>query len=304
MVSPEQYMGVLGTLLLLWSTHAVIAAAMAAPVLFLGRKRIDWANWELLALIIPFCVWVVLMLSPLSIGRKPTNLVEPLFVSFAMPVVALLRVAAGRGFSERVQAASLIALLCGVALTAFFIVPMFKPTTRRGLTSFDSRIIDAHEQRYMRSCIPSSVEMVLKLMGRVPPSYYALQKAWKNKADGSFHDFDGKTFEGVTFHQQFRLARNSAFPLSSLFETIERELKAGRFVIVGLPRGSDFHNWVIYDEDLEGDFLAVSKFGPWTIERRHVKKAIARMHGTDIGTYEANIGTNPAQRQPPHTMNR
>jgi hypothetical protein len=51
-------MGVLGTLLLLWSMHAVPGAAMAAPVLFLGRKRVGWANWELLALIIRFaCGW-------------------------------------------------------------------------------------------------------------------------------------------------------------------------------------------------------------------------------------------------------
>ena len=291
-------MGVLGTLLLLWSMHAVPGAAMAAPVLFLGRKRVGWANWELLALIIPFCVWVVLMLSPLSIGRNPTNLVEPLFISFAMPLVALVRVAAGRRFSERVQAASLLTILCGVALTAFFIVPVFKPDLRRGLTSFDRRIIDAHKQRYMMSCIPSSVEMVLKLMGRVPRSYYRLQTAWKNKADGSFHDFDGKTFEGVTFYQKFTQPHGSQFPLSSLFGTIDRELKAGRYVIVGLARGSDVHDWVIYDEAPDGDFLAVSKFGPWTIEKKHVKKAITRMQGTDIGTYEVTPGTPDGGRLP------
>ena len=279
-------MGIL-LLFLLWSIHAVIGAALAAPIVFLGRKRAGWARWELLTLIIPFCFWVLLMVSPLSAGRRNlTSLAEPIFISLALPVLALLRVAAGRRFSERLYFASSIAVLSGIVITAFFTVPLRGAPAGRGLTKFDRRVIDAHEQRYAMSCIPSSVEMVLKLMGRVPRSYYGLQNAWKNKADGSFHDFDGKTFEGVTFHQQFCMARDSAFPLARLFETIDRELNAGRFVIVGLAAGNDFHNWVIYDEDADGEFLAVSKFGKWTIQQRHVKKAITQMHGTDIGTYD------------------
>jgi hypothetical protein len=43
---------------------------------------------------------------------------------------------------------------------------------------------------------------------------------------------------------------------------------------------------VIYDEDAEGDFLAVSKVGAKTIEDKHVKKTITRMKGTDILTFE------------------
>jgi hypothetical protein len=161
--------------------------------------------------------------------------------------------------------------------------------SRRGLTRFDRRIIDAHQQRYSMSCIPSSVEMVLKLLGRVPASYYDQQTAWKEKADGSFHDFDGKLIAGVTFHQQFTMARNSEFPLAELFARIDHELQAGRFVIVGLASpGGGWHNWVIYDEDTGGEFLAISKSDKWkTVEERHVKQVVAKMQGTDIGTYEA-----------------
>jgi hypothetical protein len=131
-----------------------------------------------------------------------------------------------------------------------------------------------------------SIEMVLKLLERVPASYYDLQNPWKEKADGNFRDFNGKTIEGVTFHQQFDLRRNDQFPLAKLFETIDRELKAGRFVIVSLTSGSGWHMYVIYDEDAEGDFLAVSKVGARTIEDKHVKKTITRMKGTDILTFE------------------
>ncbi len=154
------------------------------------------------------------------------------------------------------------------------------------LTRFDRKIVDAHEQRFGMSCIPMSIEMVLKLSGRVPADYYELQNPWKEKADGNFRNFDGKTINGITFHQKFDLERNDKFPLTKLFETIHQELKAGRFVIVSLTSGSGWHMYVIYDEDADGDFLAVSKIGAKTIEAKQVKKIITKMKGTDIMTYE------------------
>jgi hypothetical protein len=128
--------------------------------------------------------------------------------------------------------------------------------------------------------------MVLKLLGRVPDSYYDQQMTWKNKRNGSFRNYDGKIVEGMTFHLQFMLPRNSDFPIGELFDTIHRELVASRFVIIGLASGGGWHSWVIYDEDMNGEFLAVSKYGAKTIQERHVKEVIRRMKGTDIGTYE------------------
>jgi len=113
-----------GTLFLVWSAHAVIGCALAGPILYLGRKRAGWANWELLALVIPFCVWAVLMLSPLSAGKKSlANIGEPVYISFAMPVLALLRVAISRRLSETIYAASFVTLLSAVAIAVFFMVP-------------------------------------------------------------------------------------------------------------------------------------------------------------------------------------
>jgi len=272
----------------LWLIHALVGAALAAPVLFLGRKRVGWAGWQWLTLVIPFFLWTLLMISPFTSGRGSLLCIgEPILISLALPILAIVRIRIGRSRSERLQSASFLAVLCGIVVTAFFAVPLWGVSAGLGLTKFDRRIIDAHGQRYPMSCIPSSVEMVLKLTGRVPQSYYGLQNSWKNKADGSFHDFDGKTIAGVTFRQQFCMARNSAFPLAQLFDTIDHELKAGRFVIVGLASGHDFHNWVIYDEGTDGEFLAASKAGPWTIQENHVKKVITLMQGTDIGTYDS-----------------
>lgn len=154
------------------------------------------------------------------------------------------------------------------------------------LTAFNRQIINGHKQRYDMSCIPSSLEMVLKLLGREPESYYDLQDAWKNKSDGTFGDFEIKTIKGVTFHRQFGMPRGGQFPLSDLFATIDRELKAGRYVIVSLTSNPGWHMYVIYYEDGDGDVLAVSKIRKETIAADHVKKIIKGMNGTDIMTYE------------------
>lgn len=158
---------------------------------------------------------------------------------------------------------------------------------RKSLTPFKRQVVDDHEQRYGMSCIPMSIEMVLKLLGRVPAPYYELQDAWKEKADGSFSDFDGKTISGMTFRKQFGMPRGSEFPTEKLFATIDSELKAGRFVIVSLASSTaSWHMYVIYDEDADGDFIAVSKVGTKTIETRKIKETLRKMKGTDILTYE------------------
>ena len=115
----------MGTIFLLWIVQAVAGAALSAPVLYLGRGRVSWAHWEFFALIIPFCVWLLLMLSPLSAGRKSlANIGEPIYISFAMPIAALLRVGIGRTVPERICAVGLIGALCVVAAVVFFAVPL------------------------------------------------------------------------------------------------------------------------------------------------------------------------------------
>src|SRR5208282_2939053 len=100
---------------------------------------------------------------------------------------------------------------------------------------FDMQIADKHRQLYGMSCIPMSIELVLKLSGRVPSGFYGLQEAWKNKSNGNFRDFDGRTIEGIALHKRFGMARGARFPIARLFNTIDRELKSGRYVVVSLP---------------------------------------------------------------------
>jgi hypothetical protein len=196
------------------------------------------------------------------------------------------------GFSMRKLGTSLLIVLLLSSLvtgTGKAEVKNKERLPKTSLTKLDRRIVDAHRQLHSMSCIPMAIEMVLKLLGRAPLSYYDLQEAWKEKADGSFSNFNGRTIKGVTFHQQFGLPRNDQFPLARLFATIDRELKAGRYVIISLVASSGgWHMFVIYDEDADGDFVAVSKTGTRTIEAKHIKSVIKKMKGTDILTYKVS----------------
>lgn len=151
--------------------------------------------------------------------------------------------------------------------------------------------LEAHKQIYPVSCIPMTVELVLKQLDRVRHDCFDLQHEWRNKTNGSFGSFDGVTLRGVTFHARFCLDRNDQFPLADLFTAIEAELHAGRFVIISLAVAGGWHMHVIYDQDADGDFLAVTKNGFGQTEYvESIKRIVTEMKGTDILVYD------PAER--------
>ena len=112
----------------LWQIHLGIAVGLCVPIVLLGRKRAHWRPWELLAVVLPFSVWVLLMVSPLSIGRKGSgNLVEPFYLALGVPIAAIVRVWTGPRLLRPAQINLLIAALLGALCTAgaavFFLVP-------------------------------------------------------------------------------------------------------------------------------------------------------------------------------------
>jgi|GEM_PF-564928 hypothetical protein len=148
-----------------------------------------------------------------------------------------------------------------------------------------NKFINPHNQLFPNSCIPSSIEMVLKLTGRVDPQYYDLQNQWKNRRDGDGRDFDGKTIKGLTFKAHHcPPQRGPDFPLQELFDKIDSELRAGRYIIVSLEvENIHWHNYIIYES--EGDeYLAVTK-GRDPEQISDVKSRIRQMQGTDIITF-------------------
>ncbi|MBK5721407.1 hypothetical protein JGH11_11030 [Dysgonomonas sp. Marseille-P4677] len=149
---------------------------------------------------------------------------------------------------------------------------------------FDS-VVNNHNQIFESSCIPSTIEIVLKYCKVVDFDFYDLQNEWKNKTDGSFRDFDKKELYGVTFIHKFDLPRDANFPIDSLFQTIENELKSEKKVIISLPSNMGWHMFVIYKQTLDGEFVSYSKQWSHTLILRNTKEIVRKVNGTDIMTY-------------------
>jgi hypothetical protein len=118
-------MSTIPLLLVAWLVQAIAAAVVLTPVVFLARKRVHWRSWELLSLVIPFCIWAVLLYSPLSTGWKSlANLVvEPAILGLALGVVALVRVGMSRRMSEETAALVGHFGMWVVAAVIFWVVP-------------------------------------------------------------------------------------------------------------------------------------------------------------------------------------
>lgn len=160
---------------------------------------------------------------------------------------------------------------------------------------FFDTVVNNHNQIFQMSCIPSAVEMVLKYYNVVNFDFYDLQNDWQNKADGSFHNFDNKKLYGITFSQKFVLPRDATFPIDSLFQTIENELKSGRKVIISLPADTGWHMFVISKQAPDGDFVSYSKLGNHTLILRNTKEIVKQSNGTEIMTYSTSPGLHPPQ---------
>ena len=107
--------------LLLWLFQAIVAAVALTPVLLLARKRVHWHSWELLSLVIPFCIWGFLLLAT----WKPLAnvIIEPGILGLMLGLGALARVGMSRRMSE--EMAGLVALfgMWVVAGLIFWAVP-------------------------------------------------------------------------------------------------------------------------------------------------------------------------------------
>ncbi len=149
----------------------------------------------------------------------------------------------------------------------------------------DENVLAEHKQLSLYSCIPMAVEFVLKLLEKLPREDFRLQKAWNDRKDGSFSDFDGWKFDDIKFTRRFPQPRDDSFPLDGLFSTIENELASGRYVIVSLGVPPHYHNYVIYNRLPNGEFDAVTK-GQNPEQINDVRARVSNMKGTDILTYE------------------
>ena len=154
-------------------------------------------------------------------------------------------------------------------------------------------IIDQHDQIADYSCVPSSVEMALKLLKKVPLDFYEFQKRCDPNG-GCFTDFDGKTISGVTFHRINLADRGVKFPFKRLFDIIDQEIEADRYVMVALvgmsKKGRCYHGYVIFGKDrANNDYYSVTKASSndryVTQFDGNIKNRIIETQGTDILIY-------------------
>ena len=111
--------------LLAWGIHAVVGLVVATPVVFFARKRVRWHTWELLSLVVPFCVWMVVAIAGLFTGSKSlSNLaIEPRILGLALGAGALARAVMSRRVPEKRAAIGTLAGICVVALGVALVVP-------------------------------------------------------------------------------------------------------------------------------------------------------------------------------------
>jgi hypothetical protein len=113
----------MGLIANLWFMHAFVATLLTAPAVFIARSRVNWRAWELLALVLPFCCWLALLVygnSPKSLS----NISEVFLLSFAIFIAGLVRVAMARRFPQTLVAAGLLLALCATATGIYFLTPL------------------------------------------------------------------------------------------------------------------------------------------------------------------------------------
>jgi len=95
----------------------------ASPVLFFGRHRAHWERRDLLGLILPFLVWLSLMLTPWVRGKTSGNaLAEGLWLSVALVIAACVRVWMSNSPERRGYFWPLLFAVCLVGPTAFAVM--------------------------------------------------------------------------------------------------------------------------------------------------------------------------------------
>ena len=172
-----------------------------------------------------------------------------------------------------------------VLMSTSFVFHSKAQTQKDDNLEFFDTVINNHNQLFQMSCIPSAVEMILKYYKVVDFNFYDLQIKWQNKADGSFRDFDKMELYGITFSQKFNLPRDESFPVDSLFQAIENELKSGKKVIIALQVETGWSIFVVYKQTPDGEFVSYNKLGSHTTILRNTKEIVKKSNGTEIMTY-------------------
>ncbi|MEI7663987.1 MAG: hypothetical protein WCK34_17405 [Bacteroidota bacterium] len=163
--------------------------------------------------------------------------------------------------------------------------------------------IKGHCQKTQTSCVPMSVECVLKLLKLMSIDDFSLQDdPGKSGTSDWVRGFLYPSSDPkVVFSREF-LLKDSGFRedrgahfmkdyFEPLFETIDKELADGRYVIISLKSGSNTtHNEVIFNKVNDHAYETLSFYhgnpDPVTYPAQDLRQRVTEMEGTDILTYK------------------
>ncbi len=121
----------------------------------------------------------------------------------------------------------------------------------------NDEILKIHEQKYPWSCVPSAVEMVLKLHGIIEPNDFYLQKRFSEESIGGGHivDFFNQDNKIIKFYQKVY------DDIDEYFKVIKEELLTNhKYVIIPLPTDNgNYHAYVVYDYSEKEGFKIFSR---------------------------------------------
>jgi len=161
----------------------------------------------------------------------------------------------------------------------------------------DPDVLKNHQQKKSNSCIPMSVELLLKLNGNVKPTFFDIQDGnlGYKTYDGDGWEYKDKTIEGMKLHHLFEDKRGK-YPIEKLFDKIREELDNKRFVQISLYNGKrnngkddNYHGWVVYGYEQNPDKFYGITFdhgNPNPVYKDTVFEELTKMKGTDILVYE------------------
>lgn len=152
----------------------------------------------------------------------------------------------------------------------------------------NEEVLIYHEQKKEHSCVPMSVEFMLKLAGELPLKFNDFQDGLdtvkSEKGHGS--EYQDKEVGNVILKHLFDQPRGS-YDVTQLIETIKKELDAGRYVQIALDNGvGGYHCWVVWGY-VDDTMYAITKYQnqryPVIID--DVITRLKNMGGSDIIVY-------------------
>ncbi len=164
-------------------------------------------------------------------------------------------------------------------------------------------LLNNHSQLTQNSCIPMSVECVLKLLGLMPGNTFPYQN--DPQKSGNSHWVRGLQYPlinpQVVFDREFLLTdlnppqqdRGAHFMFnyySALFATIDDELMNNRYIIISLESGQNmWHQEIVYNKIDDSAYETLTFYHnqqgvkKWT---QDLRSRVTAMQGTDILTYK------------------